>query len=354
LSFGYLGVYAFFVLSGYLITPIIIKTKHHTSSFRKFLINFYGRRAFRIFPPYYLYLLIISIIILLLGFQSIPFYNAFFLQLPYAITYTYDFYHATKYFEHNSLLSHFWSLAVEEQFYIIWPLILFFLREKWLKSVFIIFIILGPVIRLVIGNIIDHNIFEFMTNQKDVGIYVLPVSHIDAFVIGGYFSMFIRKYTPSTRFLAIITTIIAVIGVLTSKIVTNKFHWLSLGYGPYMIDSLKYLWAYTIFGIFFSLILLRLNKRNFFPSLFENRALAYLGKISYGLYIYHFAILYWVENAIKSTSIFLNSESVLFKIVVAAISFALSTVASVISFEFFEKYTLEWKDKYFPKESSHK
>ena len=120
---GYVGVLAFFVLSGFLLTPILVDMRRELSG-RRFFLNFYGRRWLRIFPLYYFYLALIAAAAggQLIGRAPSVLQHATG-QLVYALTYTYDFFHASSGYRFSPLLTHFWSLAVEEQFYVVWPLV---------------------------------------------------------------------------------------------------------------------------------------------------------------------------------------------------------------------------------------
>ena len=190
---GYLGVSAFFVLSGFLITPILLSMKAETSS--AYFIKFYGRRSIRIFPLYYFYLAAIAFIFLVTKTTDEgSFY--FFKNLPYAITYTFNFFHASSAFKHTDLLSHFWSLAVEEQFYLLWPLLLFFIPNKFIKHLLIFFALLSPILRWLFFIYIKFPEYSFLFENKSVVVYVLPTSHLDAFAIGGLFALFIKNVKP--------------------------------------------------------------------------------------------------------------------------------------------------------------
>jgi peptidoglycan/LPS O-acetylase OafA/YrhL len=101
------GVQVFFVISGYLITTLLLK--EHQRNGRISLAAFYTRRSFRIFPAAFTYIAVVA----LLAPSARP-------DLPYALTYTMG-YHAPK---TSNLLEHLWSLSCEEQFYLIWPLAL--------------------------------------------------------------------------------------------------------------------------------------------------------------------------------------------------------------------------------------
>jgi peptidoglycan/LPS O-acetylase OafA/YrhL len=110
LSAGYYGVDLFFVISGFLITNILLKSK---GSFKQAYTKFLGRRTLRIFPIYYL---TIGVLLLLS-------YDTYKHDALYLLTYTFNYAWVYLDIESNSL-SHFWSLAVEEQFYLFWAYVL--------------------------------------------------------------------------------------------------------------------------------------------------------------------------------------------------------------------------------------
>jgi peptidoglycan/LPS O-acetylase OafA/YrhL len=118
---GSLGVETFYVISGFLITWLLVSEYEGTGSIRPG--TFYLRRSFRIFPAFYVFLFINALV--LAGTPAMPrpgFWAA-------AATYTADYYAATH-VEPSGALTHTWSLAVEEQFYLLWPLLLAFLLRK--------------------------------------------------------------------------------------------------------------------------------------------------------------------------------------------------------------------------------
>lgn len=131
---GLLGVRIFFVLSGFLITTLLLDEYTKTQSIS--LSRFYFRRTLRIFPPYYLFLLIVFLLTVT-GFVSINDH-----ELLYAVTYT------SNYAERSYYLNHTWSLSVEEQFYLIVPVALYFLGKKKALYLSLVLIFLSPFIRM--------------------------------------------------------------------------------------------------------------------------------------------------------------------------------------------------------------
>jgi peptidoglycan/LPS O-acetylase OafA/YrhL len=118
--FGQTGVSLFFVLSGFLITRILIAEKGS----KNYFLNFYIRRSLRIFPLYYLYLILVFFFIPIVTNANIPeftrqIYHWIYLQ-DFAITFKWDY----------SGPLHFWSLAVEEHYYLFFPFLVYYLPDK--------------------------------------------------------------------------------------------------------------------------------------------------------------------------------------------------------------------------------
>ena len=139
LGSGSSGVGIFFVISGYLITTLLLREFKKTKNIS--LKHFYFRRTLRIFPPFYTYLSVIGV---LWGFNIIPQHLPSFVA---ALTYTWAYFaHAHGYF-----IAHSWSLSIEEQFYLGWPLLfLFFYPKKNLIRNSLIFIFTLPLIRVLL------------------------------------------------------------------------------------------------------------------------------------------------------------------------------------------------------------
>jgi peptidoglycan/LPS O-acetylase OafA/YrhL len=139
LLFAHTGVSVFFVISGFLITSLLLKELNTTGTIR--LGRFYLRRAFRIFPPFYLYLG--TILALALGGLLYTPLRAIFLAAIYGT----DYYLGPG--GGSSALQHTWSLSVEEQFYILWPATLLFLGRRRAISLAIFLILISPLLRVV-------------------------------------------------------------------------------------------------------------------------------------------------------------------------------------------------------------
>jgi len=335
---GYIGVQAFFVLSGFLLTPILVDMKK-TLDTRSFFKNFYGRRILRIFPLYYLYLFVVALACFLAisskGYGGNEKIDRFINQLPWALTYTYDFFQASALFQHTPLVTHFWSLAIEEQFYLIWPLLIFLTNQKNLKKFHLVIIFIGPLIRLATALIAASYGTAVFNTPIDLVIYTLPFSHIDAFAIGGYFALYRDvKSSASTWWLI---ALVILFGYSITYLSTGEFQISTLGYPHFMKD--KFIWGYSVLNFLFAYILVQIKNKRFLPLLFENQALHYLGKISYGLYVYHFAFVWLIKYVVSGDHYYVRY----------ILSLLITILVSAISYELFEKRFLGLKDKFFPK-----
>jgi peptidoglycan/LPS O-acetylase OafA/YrhL len=342
---GYLGVLAFFVLSGFLITPILVDMRRGLGT-RQFFVNFYGRRCLRIFPLYYAYLAVmVAGAGVALAVDGLPrAIEQLSSQLGYALTYSYDFFHASSAFQQSPLLTHFWSLAVEEQFYLAWPLVVFCVPHRRLRAVLIAMIVAGPIFRLAEAGVVASSFGGLLYPRTDLTIYVLPFSHIDAFAIGGYLALYGR--TPSSASVALYSALLVGAGMVSGRLATGSMGF-GVGYGPFMADSWKWVWAYTGFNALFGWLLLMIRDRGFLRPVMEHPALCYLGRISYGLYVYHFAVIWAVSLVVEA----LFPQSLLVGRAVLVITSLILTIAiSAVSYTVLEAPFLRLKDKYFARE----
>jgi peptidoglycan/LPS O-acetylase OafA/YrhL len=349
---AYLGVQAFFVLSGFLLTPILVNMKSNLDR-KDFFIHFYGRRALRIFPLYYSYIAIVASVYILAKFSQyghlistidrtiLVELNKFIYSLPWTTTYTYDFYHAGDHYHGSSFDTHFWSLAVEEQFYLVWPLAIFFIRHDSLKKFLWLIIALGPLMRILLTLAINANVLPLHKETNTI-IYLLPFSYIDAFAIGGYFSLY-GKSKPSNLVWMYILTVF-MLGLATTWLATRQIRLDDLGYAPYMKDSYKYVWGYSAMSLLFSIVLVNIRDKAFLPALFENPILIYLGTISYGMYVFHLPVLAIVYAEMKNLP----------EIARAATTLLITIMISTVSYELMEKRFINLKDKYFIRASAAK
>jgi peptidoglycan/LPS O-acetylase OafA/YrhL len=268
----------FFILSGYLITSIILNNELTD----RFLLAFYARRCLRIWPIYYLTLLLLVVVNPLLPLRE----NL--ADLPYYLTYTQEITHywsgRDPSFPHA--FRHTWTLAIEEQFYLFWPALLFFVGRARIPLVASILIGLA-----VIARALDLNHFILITQ-------------CDGLALGGLLAyLLVGKYrgqllSPSTRarFTALgfaTSGLLIAILLLANRIGAQRPEFIP----PAALKSLMLLVANLL--LFTTIAAVVLNAGNPWLGWLRDRRLVYLGTISYGLYLYHqFLFRIWENFAV--------------------------------------------------------
>jgi len=261
---GYLGVDFFFVLSGFLITRIIINEK----KLGKFSFNnFYKKRVLRIFPVYYFTLIMIGIFIT---------WEKLFFTLTFTYNYSYPFEKVRFPFEH------FWSLCVEEHFYIVFPMLLYFLTMRNAQNFVQNFI---PIFCLT-ATFITYLIFE--KDLADKMVFSSSYCRIISLSFGAMFAFkekqIDEKVFSVKQYLGIISFMGAlyVLGIESEQL------------SKYLPPPVIRLIAFSIFSSLFFLIVLKLkNKESGLEKVFTNPTITFIGAISYGLYMYHYPIIYF-------------------------------------------------------------
>jgi peptidoglycan/LPS O-acetylase OafA/YrhL len=260
ISRGPVAIDIFFVLSGFFITNILLEGREKaelvkapkTDVFKLFLLN----RALRIFPIYYL------TIFLLYFFQKSSETNIGD-NFVYFLTYTSNFYFY-KIQSWDGITSHLWSLAVEEQFYLFWPFVILLASRKWMPYFIAIFILTGLAFQ------------EFWTKSEfDI---ILPFACFDSLGIGALLSWVIKFKVQYLK--QIILGLCVLVGGCLLYFFINK-----LAYGAFPLAP----------EIFFSAIAALVI------SYVNNQVFIFLGKLCYGLYLYHNILPHYLMKLVDKT-----------------------------------------------------
>ena len=263
---GESGVDLFFVLSGFLITGILLKCRRYVEEGDQSALytarQFYIRRSLRIWPLYFSVLILYAVIA----------QNHVNWLTPWLWTFTLNLYRTFLNPEWGGLLSHYWSLAVEEQFYLVWPWVILFVPRRWLLPVLIGAVSIGTLTK----------IFMVFGGWPDRAIRFFTLSCLDTLAFGALLAYLVDRHN--------------VITVARSKSMTWLF-WISL---PLVIIGLT---LQTTPGIAWERMVLFMTAkaclfgwiivnaaagfRGALGRLLEFRPLMYLGKISFGLYVLH-------------------------------------------------------------------
>jgi peptidoglycan/LPS O-acetylase OafA/YrhL len=341
LQCGWMGVQLFFVLSGYLITGILLRMKAKLPA-REYFLKFYERRFFRIFPLYYFYLfLMLGITTWAISVSYKPnIMRVFVNQIWYGILYVYDFFSAYHGFVPSRFLDHLWSLSVEEQFYIFWPLLIFLVPEKLLKKLFLAGIIAGPFFRIAIFLIYRSGLINSFREPAALAIYPLPFSHVDAFAFGAYITRF--SIPNARKQLVYLSVLIPLVGFATQYAAIGSIGPISaLGYPVTLPNGYQFLWAYTLLNYWFAVLIYCVVHEKMFVRFLDWAPLQYLGRISYGLYIYHFPII-WFAGRIRDFGV----PETYVPLLIVILSFTGTVAIASLSYFGLEKPFLKLKERF--------
>jgi len=331
---GWFGLDVFFVLSGFLITGILLDTKGSKGYFK----NFYVRRSLRIFPLYFLTLLVFFHV--LDAIYSISENSNFEYYFQHEISFWFYFQNYTLVhmdWGQSHSLAHLWSLAVEEQYYVLVPLLVFLFTKKNLFYLFGFMIIIA----------LSYRIFNVLNNGSWLKEYFATVSRMDALAMGGCLALLVRSQWWGT---------IKNYGkqykiMLVSLILYFGFWALSTDYLMPQNGIAQRTLNYTLTGIMFSLlILLIIMKDKYITKVFSVKLLTYFGKRSYAIYIFHMPIKYMLIPYLTTHILWLNNLS---KWPTICLSISLAIVSGEISWRLIEKPALALK-KYFKYKSGEK
>lgn len=318
LEYTRFGVDLFFVLSGFLITGILLDAKGSEHYFR----NFYARRALRIWPLYYIILFLAFVVTPLLAPSTRPEAGVwpafvFYVQniaLVHRATYPFG-------------LGATWSLAVEEQFYLTWPLLVFLLKRRALALVSVSFVFVSLSLRLA----------GYSHDAPSGFIHQFTLSRLDAIALGSLAALWLRSpsctldrwRTRAYQFLAL-----GLAGVILARILMHRN------------SSIV---GYTFLGMTFAgllgISLVSDSRSSLLGRSLSAGWLRYIGKTSYGIYLLHYPLFLVWERLVASEN-FLLSNPVARNLVAFAGQMFLAILAASISWRFFEKPILQLKKRF--------
>lgn len=333
LAGGFIGVDVFFVLSGFLITALLVQEFDRNESRINFR-NFYMRRALRLGPALLLFLILYLTLAILFGKDwTVHAYRALF-----SLFYITNWVNAFQLFNMH-VLSHTWSLSIEEQFYILWPLPLYLLL-KHVSSRGRIVVIIGILI------ILEYAFRLYMTGAIEVSwvrVHMGLDTRTDPLLVGCLLG--VALLSPRIRSsLELRTRMFGYLGIAGFVFIIV---WM-VAFGIIPIDTVEqrlrqyHYWGLALTEVSVALIILHvfLSKKSLLKSLLGWHPLVWIGKISYGLYIWHFPIFHATFKVFNSKLDLTKQENV---VLVAILAFAVSLVITAASYQFVEAPALKLK-----------
>ncbi len=311
---GSRGVWIFFVLSGFLITRILLKSRRETKTEnRHALYTFYVRRFLRIFPLYYF--------VLFLALFGSALFRA---DWPWYVTYLQNF-KIIMAGKAPVFGTHLWSLAVEEQFYVFWPLIALFAPR----------VVLLPIISTAIAAAVGIRFVLYHLGWSEFQIFIFTPSNLDTLGLGAmlaYFATYRKQQVVTLRRGALMAAFVA-LGVET--LVRAAWGRASSTWLLPLPMGLFSVWMVSAAAD---------GVRGLAGRVMSLPPLIYLGRISYGIYVYHFFVPDVLEPFL--TRFHLLGDGLALVAIRFAIYFAATIIVASLSWFLMEKPINSLKDKF--------
>jgi peptidoglycan/LPS O-acetylase OafA/YrhL len=324
---GWMGVDLFFVLSGFLITRILYSTQRDP----RYLKNFYARRFLRIFPLYYG---VIAVLVALEPFLHLHLWRA----LPYYLTYTANlrpsgpirFYDVPG---NAIVISHFWSLQIEEQFYLVWPFVLALLRTRWN-------IVAGAAVGCAGAFALRcYFVIHAAHFANEYWAYAFTPCRIDSLLIGGTLAMlwFSNAKAKLIQW-APLTFSLCVLVLAADGVVRREFE--PIG-DPFLLTI-----GFTLVAVAGAALIVLVLSRDFFRKKFEGNVLCWLGRYSYGIYVFHFIWIYFLMETLRRHIVAVSHSKGLTVVISGLVLMVITILTAYTSYELYEKKLLRLK-RYF-------
>lgn len=307
------GVTIFFTVSGFLITYLLLLEKEKTGNIS--LRKFYMRRILRIWPLYYLYLLLAGIVFFIFQLDggvmrlgNLLLYIFFMPNVPYILNSTLP------------NLPHYWSLGVEEQFYVFWPLLV--KKARKIINVLLVFFILFFLLK--IGAFLIYKLNGLYWPYK-----MFLVNRFDCMAIGGIGACLVHSGhrvidLMKNKIVQVITWIIVIAAALNKIILQHT-----------LVD-------HTFFSLITLIVIVNVSFNKQTIVSLDFRIFEFLGKISYGLYVYHFLVIFLTAKIVNQ----FNLPSDIKTGIVYAIIISTTIIISFLSYKYFEQPFLKFKNRF--------
>jgi len=266
---GAIGVRVFFVLSGFLITGILLRSRalrdEGETTAGVSLRRFYIRRILRIFPLYYFALAIAWFGRVSGAREGIVWHAAYLSNVHFFLV------NAVRHGEWGGHVGHFWSLAVEEQFYLVWPWVILFARRQWLPGIALGLAAFGSIFRFVVFSLTGNDLTP-----------ILLLGCVDSLALGAYLAMTVAPEFASHRLVRPIGAAALWSGVLLFCAYLAAEHTDDF----WVFRDVSFDLAMALVGVWIEARAAE-GMRGPAGRVLELAPLRYLGTISYGIYVYH-------------------------------------------------------------------
>jgi peptidoglycan/LPS O-acetylase OafA/YrhL len=328
-NYGIWGVDLFFVLSGFLITGLLYDSKRSAHYFR----NFYVRRTLRIFPLYYGVLALLFILLPALPTPYPAGLGESARHQAWLWLYASNAYLAIRGAWDLPYVGHFWSLAVEEQFYLLWPVVVLSFGRRSLLGICVAVTALSLALRSALS----------FAGAGYVVQVVLTPCRFDALCVGAFIALAVRSVgLPSVARTArmslgplLLLVLLAsmwksFVGSLSDVVLPVRGTLVALTFGALLVTSLA------------------ATNENLLSRVLRSRVMCFLGTRSYGLYVFHGIIAYGIGENREALGLAAKVGPTAAVVVEAVVGATASVLVAAATYELFEKHFLRLKSRLAP------
>ncbi len=337
LPLGWMGVWLFFVISGYVITLGFLSGQYPGRGLAQRFAVFMGRRAVRIVPVYLLYVGVCALVLVGIGrAERLG-------DLPYLLSFSFNWHMIFGFWPGYAdwgPLGHLWTLSVEQQFYLLFPLLALGVPQRWQIAATLALIAAGPLIRWAwlpaLGGAVGDD-----PGRLAFAVYAATPCHVDAFLIGSL----IARVEPRLRAQPRLSQGVALGALALTLVYAVGYVALNRQLGAQGIDSLRNVFSGVLFGqqreVFVYLAVDALACAALLAALLRWRGsgwlawppLAWVGRVSYGGYLFHALVLWALVQALGVSAKELPVEQ---RLLFFAVVWGLTVALASLSFRAFE------------------
>ena len=295
LPIGWMGVWLFFVISGFVITRSLLKEKDSVTAFWPFVGIFFFKRFLRIVPLYVFYISVCLVVAAVIGVEIGG-------AVPSLLTFTYNVNWPDK--NAYPFVSHLWSISGEEQFYLLFPLIFWRCSKKGLVGVLLAIMVAAPILRAILGGSFDPQILP--TRYAAQWVYAFTPAHFDAFAAGALLGIYVdaKAITHRQGWAALLIGIGGLIAAILFCAAEQAAH-----SGTFDLSAFRNIVTGTNVGRFreayiytavtlaaTSVVMAVLGRVGLVTTVCRPAIFRRIGTISYGAYVYHGLTLFFAGS----------------------------------------------------------
>lgn len=328
------GVDLFFVLSGFLITGILLKAKERAPAIKPYLTNFYWRRTLRIFPLYYLTLAVFLLGVIWFVTPKESLKDNQWMLWAYVSNMGLAFIDSRLFDDGPIRLLHFWSLAIEEQFYVVWPLVVWFLPRRVLIGL------------CLMGGVFSAVVWYFLVAKGlSAAPWYFTLCRVDGLCVGAAMAALMPAASEKAWLRKTLGAVaiggLAVLAFSVVVDVNNVFSGPAVG----MFAIRQAVSHAGELGMAAAVGIVALGGAAWADRLLSSAPLTFFGKYSYGLYVWHYAVVMQLSFAYFTPGKLSGMLTVPGALIAScAIGIGLSVVLALLSYHLFEDWFLRLKD----------